>query len=58
MLRNPKLAIWLFIGMLATTLALGIPNTAHQLPNRDSIITRDEDQVFVKDAPVVDESEE
>ncbi|KAI1378116.1 hypothetical protein F4677DRAFT_444028 [Hypoxylon crocopeplum] len=58
MLRTSKLAVWLFVGMIATTLALGVPNTAHQLSDRDSSNTRDVDEVFVKDAPIVDESGE
>ncbi|KAI0881258.1 uncharacterized protein GGS22DRAFT_192345 [Annulohypoxylon maeteangense] len=58
MLRTSKLAIWLFISMLATTLALGISNTVHRLSDRDNRIARDVDAVFIKDAPIVDESDE
>ncbi|KAI1393102.1 uncharacterized protein F4822DRAFT_423566 [Hypoxylon trugodes] len=52
MLPTPKFAIWLLISALATTLALGVPNTV-QYPN-----IRDVDAVFIKDAPIVVESEE
>ncbi|KAI1105609.1 hypothetical protein F4804DRAFT_331196 [Jackrogersella minutella] len=59
MLRNTKLAIWLFVSMLATTLALpGIPDTLHQLSDRDTESTADMNEIFIGDAPIVDESEE
>ncbi|KAI1088172.1 hypothetical protein F5B19DRAFT_496658 [Rostrohypoxylon terebratum] len=60
MLQTLKPAILLFIGMLATTLALAMPRTvSHQVLNRENgNIVRDEVAVFINNAPILKESEE